>query len=67
MTTTPLRLTPAELHRTVAAMEQHGGHFCTALARAWYAADPRNKQRIEHAFGHLLEDFGPTSPYYGKP
>jgi hypothetical protein len=54
-------LSPTELHRTFVAMERHGGGFCAALARAWYVADGGNKRRIEAAFPHLLEDFGPHS------
>ena len=62
--TTTLHLSPTELHRTIASMERHGGGFCRALAQAWYVADPRNKQRIEHAFGHVLLDYAPGSGFY---
>jgi hypothetical protein len=61
MTYLTAQLTPQQLHRTVASMEIHGGGFCRALAQAWYKADPRNKQRIEHAFEHILVDFAPGS------
>lgn len=61
MTYLTAQLTPQQLHRTVASMEMHGGGFCRALAQAWYKADPRNKQRIEHAFDHILIDFAPGS------
>jgi hypothetical protein len=64
MTCLTSHLTPQQLHRTVASMELHGGGFCRALAQAWYKADPRNKQRIEHAFSHILEDFAPGSGFY---
>lgn len=57
-------LTPTQLHRTIASMELHGGGFCRALAQAWYKADPRNKQRIETAFSHVLEDYAPGSGFY---
>ena len=56
-------LTATQMHHTFAAMEQHGGGFCRALAQAWYVADLSNKARIEAAFPHLVEDFGPNSPY----
>jgi len=59
-----LALSPVQLHRTVASMERHGGGFCRALAQAWYVADTRNKQRIELAFGHILEDYAPGSGFY---
>lgn len=61
MTCLTAQLTPQQLHRTIASMEMHGGGFCRALAQAWYKADPRNKQRIEHAFDHILIDFAPGS------
>jgi len=57
-------LSPTQMHRTFAAMEQHGGGFCRALAQAWYVADGSNKARIQAAFPHLLCDFGPGSAYY---
>ena len=60
----PTVLTSAQMHRTVVAMEQHGGGFCRALAQAWYVADYDNKARIEDAFAHLLDSFAPGSPYY---
>ena len=50
-----------QLHQTFEAMERNGGGFCAKLARAWFAADPRNKARIEQAFPELLQDFGPDS------
>lgn len=50
--------------RTFLAMERHGGGFCEKLAQAWYAADGSNKQRLEGAFPHLLEQFGPNSSYF---
>ena len=57
-------LTRTQMHRTFAAMEQHGGGFCRALAQAWYVADISNKARIQAAFSHLIRDFGPGSAYY---
>jgi hypothetical protein len=50
--------------RTVLAMEHHGGGFCAALANAWYKADSGNKRRIEVAFSHLLEHYGPDSSFF---
>ena len=57
-------LNRTQMHRTFAAMEQHGGGFCRALAQAWYVADISNKARIQAAFSHLIRDFGPGSAYY---
>jgi len=59
-------LSPTELHRTFAAMQQHGGSFCSALAAAWFAGDRSNRARIEAAFPHLVEQFGPSSSYFPK-
>lgn len=50
--------------RTFAAMERHGGGFCSALAQAWFKADSGNKRRLEGAFPHLLADYGPESRYF---
>ena len=57
-------LSTTDMHRTFVAMELHGGGFCAALARAWYVADTGNKHRIEAAFPHLIEDFGPESAFF---
>ena len=53
-----------QLHRTFEAMQRYGGGFCGKLAQAWFAADPRNKARIEQAFPELLDDFGPGSAFF---
>ena len=60
-TTTTTTTDRMQLHQTFEAMERNGGGFCSKLARAWFAADPRNKARIEQAFPELLQDFGPGS------
>jgi hypothetical protein len=57
-------LSPTQLHRTWVAIERHGGGFCERLACAWFHADDRNKARLDHAFGHLLTEYGPGSIYY---
>jgi hypothetical protein len=46
-------------------MEKYGGGFCQKLALAWYAADDRNKQRIEESFSHYMADFGPEGSFWG--
>lgn len=61
MQTTLSRL---QLHSTFLAMEAYGGGFVKALALAWFKADIANKSRIEAAFPHLLEAYGPGSSYY---
>jgi hypothetical protein len=50
--------------KTIQTMEKHGGGFCQKLAVAWYAADDRNKQRIELAFADYMAEYGPGSSYY---
>ena len=50
--------------KTFQTIEKYGGGFCQKLALAWYAADDRNKQRIEGEFAHLIAYFGPGSSYY---
>lgn len=57
-------LTYEDTHRTFIAMERHGGGFCRNIARAWYVADPSNKNRIEHAFPELLDNYGPNSAFF---
>lgn len=62
--TMPTTADRMQLHQTFEAMERNGGGFCSKLARAWFAADPRNKAKIEQAFPELLQDFGPESPLF---
>ncbi len=45
-------------------MEKWGGGFCKKLAAAWLHADPGNRARIENAFPHLLEEYGPEGKFY---
>jgi hypothetical protein len=45
-------------------MEKYGGGFCEKLARAWYAADDRNKHRIEEAFSDYVTEFGPGGMFW---
>ena len=57
-------LSPQELHRTWEIAQQYGGGFVSALALAWFKADRGNKARIEAAFPHLIEEYGPGSPFW---
>lgn len=59
-------MSPIQLFETFSTMEKHGGGFCNALALAWRKADRANKATIENAFAHLLIQYGPQSPFYGK-
>lgn len=61
MTTT---LTPTQLHRTWVAIESTGGGFCEKLARAWFAGDTANRERLNAAFPDLLTKYGPGSSFY---
>ena len=38
-------------------MEERGGHFVTALARAYYAADSYNRRRLVEAFQDIFEEY----------
>lgn len=62
----PVTLTPQEQWRTFLAMQRYGGGFCVALACAWFKADAANRRRIENAFPHLVEDYGPGSHFYTR-
>jgi hypothetical protein len=33
---------------------------------AWYAADDRNKQRIEAAFPDYMADYGPSGSFWNR-
>lgn len=57
-------LSPTQLHRTWVAIERHGGGFCAKLARAWFAADPTYRERLNTAFPDLLTKYGPGSSFY---
>ena len=57
MSNEALKLTNDQLMRAAFNMEQNGGHFAAALARAFYAADSGNRRRILEAFGHMFVDY----------
>ena len=44
-------------HRAAQMMEKEGGHFASALAKAYYHADSTNAQRLRCAFHELFEDY----------
>lgn len=46
-----------EGHRAAQMMEQEGGHFASALAKAYYHADSANAQRLRCAFMDLFEAY----------
>lgn len=52
-----LKMTNDELMRAAFNMEQNGGHFARALAKAFYAADSGNRRLILEAFGHMFVDY----------
>jgi hypothetical protein len=57
-------MTSNELYNTFESMRIYGGGFCRQLSQAWLVADLNNRARIERAFPHLLEDYGPGSGLY---
>lgn len=52
--------------KTIQTMEKYGGGFCQKLAVAWYAADDRNKQRIELAFHDYMTEYGPSGSFWNR-
>lgn len=69
LTHTPHTIYPMDYdtrHKTFQAMEKFGGGFCRKLAIAWYAADTRNKERIETAFADYVAEYGPEGQFWGK-
>lgn len=55
--TFPLGMDGAEYDRTIAAMQQYGGSFASALGRAWLYADLGNRSKLEQAFPELLKQY----------
>jgi hypothetical protein len=51
-------MTTSEQYRALKLMQEIGGGFASALATAWLKADHANSQRLEWAFGDLLEQYG---------
>jgi hypothetical protein len=53
-------------HTIFETMEKFGGGFCRKLAVTWFAADTRNKERIETAFTDYVTQYGPEGEFWGK-
>jgi hypothetical protein len=47
-------LTATQLWEAAKTMEEYGGGFASALARAFFRADSHNTQRLLTAFDHLF-------------
>jgi hypothetical protein len=62
--TIPTQIDYDTRHKTIQNMEKYGGGFCEKLAQAWYAADVRNKQRIEAAFPDYILEYGPGGSFW---
>ena len=52
--TYPLGMTGAEYDQTIAAMQQYGGSFASAIGKAWMYADLSNRYKLEQAFPELI-------------
>ncbi len=52
-----LTMTPDQLHRAAHLMARQGGHFASAIAAAYFAADSHNRARLLAAFGDLFARF----------
>lgn len=50
-------MTHAELHAAAHTMIKQGGHFASAIAEAYFAADKGNRERLLKAFGDLFKRF----------
>lgn len=51
----------------VDAMRSYGGGFVSALALAIARADSDNARRLHQAFPHLIDAYGPQSPFFHPP
>jgi hypothetical protein len=52
-----LTMTSDDLHRAAHLMARQGGHFASAIAAAYFAADSQNRARLLAAFGDLFARF----------
>lgn len=59
--------TDDQLLQTCHRMETYGGHFCTHIAKAFYAADSGNRATLRAAFADLFIKYGPGGPFDTKP
>ena len=50
----------SQLYTAADNMQKYGGHFATAIAKAFCAADSDNRQLLLQAFGHLFEQYAPA-------
>lgn len=50
-------MTAEQIHTAFVMMERIGGHFASALAKAFYKADSGNQARIIKAFPDLIEEY----------
>lgn len=57
MTLRANEMTDSELHKAAHRMEAMGGGFATAIATAYFRADPDNKERLIKAFDFLFERY----------
>ncbi len=56
-------MTYDEVFQMIACMEKYGGNFVKALANAFKAADPTNRQKLIEAFPNYVSEYGPNSPF----
>ena len=49
-----MKLTRDQLIKALYLMEKEGGHFASKLAKAWYAADSSNQDKLFSAFSDLV-------------
>ncbi len=58
--------TEAELHAGFLAMSRYGGGFASALADAWFRADPYNRETIQKTWPDLTCDYVRTAHERGE-
>lgn len=56
--------TPDEMLNAVRTMDLYGGHFCEAIAAAFYAADSHNRGVLVAAFAELFIKYGKGGHFY---
>ena len=53
-------------HATFTAMSRYGGGFATALAQAWFVADPYNRETIEKNWPDLVREYRDVATARGE-
>jgi len=57
-------LSNRQFYLMVRTMDMYGGSFAQCIARAFAAADLRNREKLFIAFPELVDRYGPGSAFY---